>query len=156
MIDHYSPHRRHAILVTLLLDLETRLTDAALKMADRLIGGALTRARNAQERTYTAIARDVGRLMKLFRGTLDALAEAAENDADPISVLDTQVGWAKLMRARAEVGAITDLAGQDPLVRAADRWTTLRKFAPLLLEALDFKPRGRVTRRSRRCSCCAS
>jgi hypothetical protein len=73
-------------------------------MADRLIGGAFTRARNAQERNYTATAKDVGRLMRLFRGTLDALSEAADTDADAHSVLESQVGWAKLMRARAEVG----------------------------------------------------
>lgn len=139
LLDRYSPHRRHAILVALLLDLEARLTDAALEMADRLIGGAFTRARNAQDRNYTATGKDVGRLMRLFRGTLDALSEAVDNDADAMEVLDSKVGWAKLMRARAEVTAIAELAGQDPLVRAADRWTTLRKFAPLLLEVLEFK-----------------
>jgi hypothetical protein len=30
------------------------------------------------------------------------------------------------------------LANEDPLLRAADRWRTLRRFAPDLIEALEF------------------
>jgi TnpA family transposase len=40
---------------------------------------------------------------------------------------------------RGEVEILADLAGVDPLVRAADRWKTLRKFAPALIEALEFR-----------------
>ncbi len=32
-----------------------------------------------------------------------------------------------------------DLADEDPLLRAADRWRTLHKFAPELIEALEFR-----------------
>ena len=38
-ISRYVTHRRRAILVAAVLDLETRLTDAVLDMADKLIGG---------------------------------------------------------------------------------------------------------------------
>ena len=34
---------------------------------------------------------------------------------------------------------LADLASEDPLQGAADRYLTLRKFAPDLLEALEFK-----------------
>ena len=34
---------------------------------------------------------------------------------------------------------MADLADEDPLLRAADRWRTLRKFAPDLIEALEFR-----------------
>jgi hypothetical protein len=40
---------------------------------------------------------------------------------------------------REEVQEMASLAGEDPLVRAADRWRTLRKFAPALIEALQFR-----------------
>ena len=38
---------RRATLVAFLLDLEERLTDNALEMADKLIGSIFTRAKNA-------------------------------------------------------------------------------------------------------------
>ena len=49
------------------------------------------------------------------------------------------MGWDKLLRARPQAASIAELTEEDPLVRAADRWTTLRKFVPDLLEAVDFK-----------------
>jgi hypothetical protein len=57
----------------------------------------------------------------------------------PDTVVDETVGWAKLLRVQREVGELADLAGEDPLQGAADRYLTLRKFAPPLLEALEFK-----------------
>jgi hypothetical protein len=85
------------------------------------------------------------RLMRLFRGTIDALSLALNNDSDPIETIDETVGWAALLRARHEVDALAETAGVDPLLMAADRYATLRKFAPLLIEALEFKAgRGSV------------
>jgi hypothetical protein len=77
--------------------------------------------------------------MRMFLGTIDALAMAAETDADPIVALDEAVGWNKLLRVRDEVAQIAATADVDPLVRAADRHASLRKFAPALLQALEFK-----------------
>ena len=75
-LGRYSEHRRCAILVATVLDLETRLTDAVLDIADKLIGGLFAKARNAARRRYAASASDVGRLMRLFHGTIEALAAA--------------------------------------------------------------------------------
>jgi len=77
--------------------------------------------------------------MGLFQRTIDALASAVETDADPITALDTSIGWATLLRARPEIVAIAASTGEDPLVLAADRYQTLRKFAPALIEALEFR-----------------
>ena len=138
-IGRYAAHRRRAMLAASVLDLEARLTDAVLDMADQLIGGLFARARNARQRRYVASTRDVGRLMRLFHGTITALATAQEGDRDAFEVVDEAVGWPRLLRVRGEVQALADLAEEDPLVRAADRWRTLRKFAPALIEALQFR-----------------
>lgn len=108
-------------------------------MADKLIGGLFTRAKARQARNYAGTARDVARLMCLFQRTIDALASAVETDADPITALDSSIGWATLLRARPEIVAIAASTGEDPLVLAADRYQTLRKFAPALIEALEFR-----------------
>ena len=67
-LGRYATRRRRAILVTTILDLEARLTDAVLNMADKLIGGLFAKARNATRRHYAASAGDVARLMRLFHG----------------------------------------------------------------------------------------
>ena len=139
LIERYTPLRRRAMLVAYLADAEAQLIDAALVMADKLIGGLFTRAKARQARTYAGTARDVARLMGLFQRTIDALASAVETDADPFTVLDNNIGWATLLRARPEIVAIAASTGEDPLVLAADRYQTLRKFAPALIEALEFR-----------------
>src|SRR3546814_16032187 len=61
MIERYIPSRRRATLVAFLLDLEERLTDNALEMADKLIGSIFTRPQNAQARSYRSDNRRVGK-----------------------------------------------------------------------------------------------
>jgi len=139
LIDRYAPHRRRATVAALLIDLEVRLTDATLDMADKLIGNAFTRAKNTKEKTCVAKTKEVGRLMRLFHRTIEALSLAQESDRDAFAVVDETVGWAQLLRARGDVASLADLAEEDPLVRAADRYITIRKFAPALLEVLEFK-----------------
>ena len=138
-LGRYADHRRHAILAATVLDLEARLTDAVLDMADKLIGSLFAKARNTARRRYAASASDVGRLMRLFHGTIEALVTAQESDADAFEAVDDAVGWPKLLRARDQVRDLAALAGEDPLVHAVDRWKTLRKFAPALIEALQFR-----------------
>ena len=108
-------------------------------MPDRIIGGSFTRGNNKQKKSYAATTRDVGRIMRLFDRTVAALEEAQESGTDGFAAVDAAVGWDKLLRARGEARVIADLAGENPLVRAADQWSRLRKFAPLLLEAIEFK-----------------
>nr|WP_168169019.1 DUF4158 domain-containing protein [Shinella sp. HZN7] len=102
LIERYTGSRRRATLVAFLIDLEERLTDAVIEMADKLIGNMFTRAKNTQAQRYVATSKDVSRLMRLFRGTIDALSAAQENDVDPIEAIDESVGWATLLKVRHE------------------------------------------------------
>ena len=138
-IGRYVAHRRRAILGASVLDLETRLTDAVLDMADKVISGLFARARKARERRYVAGTRNVAHLMRLFHDTIEALGTARNSERDAFTVVNETVGWAKLLRVQGEVRELADLAGEDPLQGAADRYLTLRKFAPELIEALEFK-----------------
>src|SRR3546814_7459828 len=61
------------------------------------------------------------------------------SDVCSSDLLDSSVGWNTLLKARPEVATIAETANLDPLTVAADRYATLRKFAPDLLEALQFR-----------------
>src|SRR3546814_4627361 len=58
LIGRYTPSRRRAMLAAMILDLEARLIDAALDMADRIIGGSFTRGNNKQRKSYAGTTRD--------------------------------------------------------------------------------------------------
>ena len=57
-LSHFEPGC--GFLVATTIDLEARLTDAVLYMADKLIGGLFARARNTTRRRYAASAGDRG------------------------------------------------------------------------------------------------
>ena len=152
-VGRYAAHRRRAILAANIIDLEVRLTDALLDMTDKLIGGLFARARKAKERRYVASTRDVGRLMRLFHGTIEALATAQQGSGTVLPSW-TKSSAGQLLRVRGEVCTLADLAEEDPLLGAADRYRTLRKFAPELLEALNSRRRAATIPLCRRSSCC--
>ena len=145
LLSDYSARRRRATLVASLIDLETRLSDAAIEMFDKLVGSLFTRARRGQERRYQASTRDVGQLMRLFGRTIAALSEAREGDGDVIAVIDEAVSWHRLLAAKPQVDALAELAGKDMLAAAAERYATIRRFAPAFLNAFVFRASGAGT-----------
>lgn len=145
LLSDYSVNRRRATLTAAVIDLEARLADAAIQMFDRLIGGMFTRARRGRERRYQDSIQSVGQLMRLFGATITALDEAVQNGGDPLELIDEAVGWHRLVAAKAQVDALADLAGEDALVTATERYATLRRFRPAFLDAFTFKASGTGT-----------
>ena len=145
LLSDYSVNRRRATLTAAVIDLEARLADAAIQMFDRLIGGMFTRARRGRERRYQDSIQSVGQLMRLFGATITALDEAVQNGGDPLELIDEAVGWHRLVAAKAQVDALADLAGEDALVTATERYATLRRFSPAFLDAFPFKASGTGT-----------
>ncbi|MEY9197293.1 hypothetical protein ABIA16_002409 [Sinorhizobium fredii] len=52
LLERYTASRRRATLVACLIDLEERLTDAAIGLADKLIGNAFSRTHLAGNQRY--------------------------------------------------------------------------------------------------------
>lgn len=143
LLSDFGPRRRHATLAAQMAALEIQLADAAIAMFEKLIGSLFTRSKRRHEQKFQATARDVGRLMRLFGGTIDAIQTSIEQDQDAFEAIEEVVGWWKLLKVRDQVDALGAIADQDPLVSAASRYAYLRRFAPAFLDAFDFKaPQG--------------
>ena len=138
LLSDFGKRRRIASLAAKMLELETTLTDAAIAMFERLTGRLFTRSRNSQDRSWSASKTQAGRLIRLFGGAIDAMVRAREYDRDPFDVLDEEIGWDRLVASREEIAALGDLATQDPLSLATQRYAQLRRFAPAFLEAFEF------------------
>jgi len=134
-----EPTRRTAILVVQAASLGTRLTDATLAMFAKYMGTLFSRARNRDERRYQATRRDVAKALVLFRRTIAALRHAKEVGEDGVAVVEREVGMAQLDGVLPVIGAVADVADQDILVTAAERYSVLRRFSPRFLAAFDFR-----------------
>ena len=134
-----EPARRTAILVVQAASLETRLTDATLAMFEKYMGTLFSRARNRDERRFQATRRDVARALILFRRTIAALRHAKEAGEDGVAVVEREIGMEQLDGVLPVIGAVADVADQDILVTAAERYSVLRRFSPRFLAAFDFR-----------------
>jgi TnpA family transposase len=134
-----EPARRTAILVAQVANLEARLADATLAMFEKYVGSLFTQARNRDERRFQATKRDVARTLLLFRRTIAALKQAKETGEDGVAVVDREIGMRQLDGVLPIIEAVADVADQEILVTAAERYSVLRRFSPRLLEAFCFQ-----------------
>jgi len=136
--------RRHATLVAAAISFETNLTDATLLMFDKLMGSLF---RKAERRA----ADDGLRALRLAQGNLRTLATAcravidARNDkADPFAAVDSRVGWDKFVRSVAEAESLAQPETTDNRAKLIEKYGTVRRFAPALLETFEFRGSGAV------------
>lgn len=139
LLDEYGPRRRRATLVAQLLELETNLSDAAVGMFVRRILRLFTKARKGIERRYQATAKEVADLMRMLSSTIDVLTEARGAKRDPFKALDSVIGWDRLLAARPIAAELGRKADEDPLIKACERYMTVRRFAPKFLESFTFR-----------------
>lgn len=98
-----------------------------------------SRARNRDERRFQATRRDVARALILFRRTIAALHQAKDAGEDGVAVVEREIGIKQLDGVLPVIGAVADVADQDILVTAAERYSVLRRFSPRFLAAFDFR-----------------
>jgi hypothetical protein len=131
--------RRTAILVAQTTELETRIADATLAMFEKYIGSLFNKAQNRDERRFQATKRHVAKALLLFRRTIAALKQAQETGEDGVAVVDREVGMRRLDEALPIIGAVAEVADQDTLITAAERYSVLRRFSPRFLTAFQFQ-----------------
>jgi hypothetical protein len=134
-----EPARRTAMLVAQAANLETRLSDVTLAMFEKYMGTLFTRARNRDERRFQATRQDVAKALLLLRRTIAALRLAKETGEEGVAVVDREVGMKKLADLLPVIGSVADVAEQDILITAAERYGVLRRFSPRFLRAFDFR-----------------
>lgn len=134
-----EPARRMAILTVQAASLETRLSDATLAMFEKYMGTLFSRARSRDEKRFQATRRDVARALILFRRTIAALHHAKEAGEDGVVAVEREIGMKQLDSVLPVIGAVADVADQDILVTAAERYSVLRRFSPRFLAAFDFR-----------------
>ena len=139
LADDFNAGRRHALIAAQLIELISKLTDATITMFCRLIALLFTKSKARQDRRHLDARKETGRLLRMFGDTLRVLAETNETGEDTFKVLDREIGWHRLVQARADVEALATTAEADPLLGAAERYSWVRRYAPALLDAFTFR-----------------
>ena len=139
LADDFNAGRRHALIAAQLIELTSKLIDATITMFCRLIARLFTKSKARQDQRHLDARKETGRLLRMFGDTLRVLAETNETGEDTFKVLDREIGWDRLVQARADVEVLATTAEADPLLGAAERYSGVRRYAPALLDAFIFR-----------------
>jgi hypothetical protein len=101
---------RQALIAAQLIELVSKLTDATITMFCRLIARLFTKSKARQDQRHLDARKETGRLLRMFGDTLRVLAEANETGEDTFKVLDREIGWDRLVLARADIEALATTA----------------------------------------------
>ena len=130
--------RRLATLVAFSIEMEVTLTDAAVGMAEKMIGSMFRRA----ERTRSERLMDDARLLKetarVHVRVGRALIEARRSGEDALALIDKAVGWDALERSVREAEELTR-GSDDGMEEVLERYPAVRRFAPPFLAAFVFR-----------------
>ena len=134
-----SPLRRRAILAVTALESITRLTDEAIGIFDRLIGGLFRRAERRAAEALQANARAVNDKVRLLARLGDALIEARNTGSDAFVAIETVLPWDRFAAAVAEAKKLSRADGPDYAALAASNHAVLRRVGPLFLDSFGFE-----------------
>ena len=139
LAEDFNAGRRHSLIAAQLIELISKLTDATITMFCRLIARLFTKTKARQDQRHLDARKETARLLRMFGDTLRALADANESGEDTFKVLDREIGWHHLVKARADVEALVVTAEAEPLLGAAERYSWVRRYAPEFIAAFTFR-----------------
>ena len=133
-----EPLRRYATLTTLALDLTATLTDQALNMFEHLVGKLFKKSEHVHAEQFHASGKSINEKVPLYVQVGQALIEARFRGGDAFAAIEAVLPWTKFESTVAEAQTVAQPEEFDYLAPLDDRYSSMRKFALLLLEHFDF------------------
>ncbi|MBQ1562869.1 MAG: DUF4158 domain-containing protein [Caulobacter sp.] len=112
LLGGYSVGRRRATVAAQLLDLERRISDAAVDMFEKMVGSLFAKARRGRERQYQASQREVAHLMGLFSGVI-ASVERARADGREVGRIERTLFHDRLAGKSGSAASLSGGAQQE-------------------------------------------
>lgn len=135
----FEPGRRYATLFALSVESMATVTDEIIELHDRIMGRIIRTAQNKQNQNTLASRTTVAAMLRLHSKLGDALIKARENGEDPFAAIETAIGWESLAESIAQAKELTRPALEDHLALVSAHFTTLRRYTPAFLAALDLQ-----------------
>ena len=133
-----EPLRRYATLTALVLELTATLTDEALNMFEHLVGQLFKRSERAHAEQFHASGKSINEKVRLYARVGQALIEARSSGADVFAAIEAVLPWSKFESTVAEAQTLAQPEEFDYLALLDERYSSVRKFAPLLLAHFEF------------------
>ncbi len=119
--------------------MEATLTDAALVMFDKMLGGVFRRADQTHKEHVVDRAKTLDASTRALLGMAKAMLAAKASGADQVATVERALGWERLKTLVSEADKIVADTRDDNLAEVVDRYPTVRRMVPVLLGAFVFR-----------------
>jgi len=133
-----EPLRRYATLTALVLELTATLTDEALNMFEHLVGQMFKKSERTHAEQFHASGKSINEKVRLYARVGQALIEARSSGDDVFAAIEAVLPWPKFESTVAEAQTLAQPEAFDFLALLDERYSSVRKFAPLLLAHFEF------------------
>ena len=138
-VARFERQRRHATLVAITLDLGASLTDQAIDLFDRLIGGIFRKAEGRQARTFQADARAINEKVRLYARVGSALITAQTGELGAFEAITAVIPWERFRKTVAEAEALARPEEFDAFQSLGEHYAGIRRWSPAFLSAFKFE-----------------
>ena len=131
--------RRYATLVAVVLEAKATVIDEIVELHDRIIGVLFNRAKRSHEQQFQESGKAINDKVRLFWRIGNALLEARQTGADPFTAIESVLSWDNFAHSVAEAQELAQSENFDYLHRIGDRYSQVRRYAPVFLEVLQMR-----------------
>lgn len=137
--DLRNPAERYALLVALLLQLQSELIDQALNMFILLYHAVFKRARNAYSQQFFKDGKTINQYLRQYVAMGRILIAARHRRQDAFQALDEVFSWDDFVHDIEQAETLMRPRNFDFLTLVGNRYSYVRRFSPALLQALTLE-----------------
>jgi Domain of unknown function (DUF4158) len=138
-LSRFDTMHRLATLVVFAREMEATLTDAALVMFDKMLGGVFRRADQTHKEHVADRAKTLDASARALLRMAKAMLAAKDSGEDQVAAVERALGWERLKIIVAEVDKIVAGTREDNLSEIVGSHPTMRRLVPVLLGAFVFR-----------------
>ncbi|KAF2988975.1 DUF4158 domain-containing protein (plasmid) [Methylocystis sp. MJC1] len=138
-LSRFDTPRRLAALVVFAREMEAILTDAALVMFDKMLGGVYRRADRTYRENLFHRAKALDASARALLHMAKAMLAAKESGEDQDAAVERSLGWERLKALVAETDIVVTNTREDNLIEIVERYPTVRRMIPVLLNVFVFR-----------------
>jgi hypothetical protein len=134
-----EPTRRYGTLVAVILDTHATLIDEIIDLHDRFMGALFSKAKRNHAARFQESGKAINDKVRLYSRVGRALLEAKQSGRDPFAAIEEIIPWEVFSQSIAEAEKLAQPEEFDYLALVGDGFNQLRRYSPILLEALTMK-----------------
>lgn len=131
--------RRYATLTAVLLDTRATLTDEIIDLHDRFLGSLFSKAKRNHADRFHQSGRAINDKVRLYHRIGRALLDAKQSGRDPFVAIEEIIPWEAFTASVTEAEQLAQPEDFDYLALVGEGFNQLRRYTPILLEALTMK-----------------